>query len=119
MRADPRGRCGTRPAQTYTRAEKKFFERPLCGAAGYPTPGQKNLRRAPDCAQQGVRISCIAVIVWIALVVWLGLVLWSLSVVRAAAGTDAPAPPPPPRDHFPAGRVPYAGRRRVMAVGQG
>ena len=32
------------------------------------------------------------VIVWIALVVWLGLVIWSLSVVRAAAGADAPAP---------------------------
>ena len=34
----------------------------------------------------------LAVIVWIALVVWLGLVIWSLSVVRAAAGADAPPP---------------------------
>src|SRR3954454_24834945 len=44
--------------------------------------------------------------------------MWSLSVVRAAAGTDAPAPPTPGRDTFPVGRVPYAGRRRAMAIGQ-
>ena len=54
-------------------------------------------------------------IVWIALVVWLGLVIWSLSVVRAAAGGD---PPAPTQERFPAGRVPYAGRRRAMAGGQ-
>jgi putative nucleotidyltransferase with HDIG domain len=59
----------------------------------------------------------LAVIVWIALVVWLGLVIWSLSVVRAAAGSDAPAPPTE-RERFPAGRVPFAGRRRAMAIGQ-
>ena len=52
------------------------------------------LRPGPDCARTGVRIKLLAVIVWIALVVWLGLVIWSLSVVRAAAGADAPAPPP-------------------------
>ena len=55
-------------------------------------------------------------IVWIALVVWLGLVIWSLSVVRAAAGADAPAPA---RTRAPAGGVPFAGRRRAMAVSQG
>ena len=57
----------------------------------------------------------LAVIVWIALVVWLGLVTWSLSVVRAAAGTDPPAAAP---ERFPLGRVPLAGRRRAMAIGQ-
>ena len=54
-------------------------------------------------------------IVWIALVVWLGLVIWSLSVVRAAAGADAP---PPGRTRAPSGGVPLAGRRRTIAVGQ-
>ena len=55
-------------------------------------------------------------IVWIALVVWLGLVIWSLSVVRAAAGADAPAPT---RTRAPTSGVPFAGRRRLIAVGQG
>src|SRR4051795_2637736 len=73
------------------------------------------LRPGPDCAPTGVRITLLAVIVWIALVVWLGLVLWSLSVVRAAAGSDAPAPGPA---RIPTGHVPFAGRRRAMAVGQ-
>src|SRR5262249_46893640 len=54
-------------------------------------------------------------IVWIALVVWLGLVAWSLSVVRAAAGADAPART---RDRVPSVRLPFAGRRRAMAAGQ-
>ena len=57
----------------------------------------------------------LPVIVWIALVVWLGLVIWSLSVVRAAAGADAPSPP---RTRAPHGGVPFAGRRRAMAIGQ-
>jgi hypothetical protein len=56
------------------------------------------------------------VIVWIALVVWLGLVIWSLSVVRAAAGADAPAPA---RSRTLNVGIPYAGRRRAIAVGQG
>jgi hypothetical protein len=56
------------------------------------------------------------VIVWIALVVWLGLVIWSLSVVRAAAGADAPAPA---RSKPLNVGVPYAGRRRAIAVSQG
>src|SRR3954463_13147154 len=73
------------------------------------------LRPGPDCAPTGVRITLLVVIVWIALVVWLGLVLWSLSVVRAAAGSDAPAPGPA---RIPTGHVPFAGRRRAMAVGQ-
>ena len=55
-------------------------------------------------------------IVWIALVVWLGLVIWSLSVVRAAAGADAPAPT---RTRGPTSGAPFAGRRRLIAVGQG
>jgi putative nucleotidyltransferase with HDIG domain len=59
----------------------------------------------------------VAVIVWIALVVWLGLVIWSLSVVRAAAGADAPAPPAE-RERTPVTRLPFAGRRRAMAIGQ-
>jgi hypothetical protein len=57
------------------------------------------------------------VVVWIALVVWLALVLWSLSVVRGAAGADRVAPhdaAPPPRPP----RLPYAGRRRAIALGQ-
>jgi putative nucleotidyltransferase with HDIG domain len=60
----------------------------------------------------------LAVVVWIALVVWLALVVWSLSVVKGAAGSDAPgmAPEPsPPR----APRLPYAGRRQAIAIGQG
>jgi putative nucleotidyltransferase with HDIG domain len=60
----------------------------------------------------------LAVVVWIALVVWLALVVWSLSVVKGAAGSDAPgiAPePPPPRSP----RLPYAGRRQAIAIGQG
>src|SRR3954465_5468851 len=74
------------------------------------------LRPGPDCAPTGVRITLLVVIVWIALVVWLGLVMWSLSVVRAAAGTDAPAPRP--RCLLAAGRVPCSGRRGAMALGQ-
>jgi hypothetical protein len=58
----------------------------------------------------------LVVIVWIALVVWLGLVIWSLSVVRAAAGADAPAPA---RSRTLSIGIPYAGRRRAIAVGQG
>ena len=54
-------------------------------------------------------------IVWIALVVWLCLVVWSLSVVRAAAGADAPTPAPA---RIPTGHVPFAGRRRAMAIAQ-
>ena len=57
-------------------------------------------------------------IVWIALVVWLGLVIWSLSVVRGAAGADAPVPSPEPPERLPLGTVPYAGRRRAMAGAQ-
>jgi hypothetical protein len=57
----------------------------------------------------------LAVIVWIALVVWLGLVVWSLSVVRAAAGSD---PPAPARGRAATSRILYAGRRRAMAFGQ-
>ncbi|HET6547388.1 MAG TPA: HD domain-containing phosphohydrolase [Solirubrobacter sp.] len=54
-------------------------------------------------------------IIWIALVVWLGLVLWSLSVVRAAADTDLPV-----RERAPVApaRLPFAGRRRAMALAQ-
>jgi hypothetical protein len=58
----------------------------------------------------------LAVIVWIALVVWLGLVVWSLSVVRAAAGAD---PPAPDRAGTPPGGLPFARRRRAMTIGQG
>src|SRR3954447_6483964 len=65
---------------------------------------------------KGYALPCIAVIVWIALVVWLGLVMWSLSVVRAAAGADAPAPT---RTRAPVSGVLFAGRRRLMAVSQG
>ena len=54
-------------------------------------------------------------IVWIALVVWLVLVLWSLSVMRAAAGADAPAPTPEGSQY---GGVPLAGRRRATAAAQ-
>jgi hypothetical protein len=58
----------------------------------------------------------LAVVVWIALVVWLALVIWSLSVVRGAAGTEAAdtraATPARPQ------RLPYAGRRRVIELGQ-
>src|SRR3954447_8055078 len=74
------------------------------------------LRRGPDCAPTGVRTKLLVVIVWIALVVWLGLVMWSLSVVRAAAGADAPAPT---RTRAPVSGVLFAGRRRLMAVSQG
>src|SRR3954454_24762819 len=95
-----------------------FFDERLTGAARYPISVSDNLRPGPDCAGTGVRIKLLAVIVWIALVVWLGLVMWSLSVVRAAAGTDAPAPTVPIREHLATGRVPYAGRRRAMAFGQ-
>ena len=60
----------------------------------------------------------LAVVVWIALVVWLALVVWSLSVVKGAAGSDragvAPEPVPPR-----APRLPYAGRRQAIAIGQG
>ena len=55
-------------------------------------------------------------VVWLALIVWLGLVIWALSVVRAAAVADAPPPAP---ERLAAGRVPYAGRRRAMAITQG
>jgi hypothetical protein len=55
------------------------------------------------------------VIVWIALVVWLALVLWSLSVMRRASGSDAPAST---RSRNLYGGVPLAGRRRATAVGQ-
>src|SRR4051812_41559092 len=79
------------------------------------SPLEINLRPGPDSAATGVRITLLAVIVWIALVVWLGLVVWSLSVVRAAAGSDAPAPAPA---RIPTGHVPFAGRRRAMAIGQ-
>ena len=58
----------------------------------------------------------LSVVVWLALIVWLGLVIWALSVVRAAAVADAPSPSP---ERLAAGRVPYAGRRRAMAVTQG
>ena len=60
----------------------------------------------------------LAVVVWVALVVWLALVIWSLSVVRAAAGADAPAaaPPEPIRESRP--RLPLAGRRRWVAIAQ-
>src|SRR3954451_9266113 len=74
------------------------------------------LRPGPDCVIRRVRTKLSVVIVWIALVVWLGLVIWSLSVVRAAAGADAPAPPRPRAAY---GGVPLAGRRRWMALGQG
>ena len=57
----------------------------------------------------------VSVVVWLALIVWLGLVIWALSVVRAAAVADAPPPTP---DRLAAGRVPFAGRRRAMAVTQ-
>src|SRR6185503_19886261 len=67
-------------------------------------------------ARTGVRSKLLAVIVWIALVVWLGLVIWSLSVVRAASGADAPAPT---RTRGPGSGAPFAGRRRLIAVGQG
>src|SRR4051794_38484679 len=92
-----------------------FFDERLTGAARYPISVSDNLRPGPDCAGTGVRIKLLAVIVWIALVVWLALVIWSLSVVRGAAGTDAPAPT---RERIPTGRVPFAGRRRAMAGGQ-
>src|SRR4051812_50227369 len=42
--------------------------------------------------------------------------MWSLSVVRAAAGTEAPAPA---RIGAPVSGVPFAGRRRAIAIGQG
>src|SRR3954451_14738576 len=88
-------------------AQKSF------GVAEHADP---QLRPGPDCAYTGVRTKLLFVIVWIALVVWLGLVIWSLSVVRAAAGADAPAPA---RTRAPYGGVPLAGRRRGMAIGQG
>src|SRR3954465_15178152 len=75
--------------------------------------------RRPDCAFEGVRITVLPVVVWIALVVWLGLVIWSLSVVRAAADADAPAPVSAASRRAGAARLPYAGRRRAMAIGQG
>src|SRR3954464_1340118 len=81
--------------------------------AQYPVDNQ--LRPGPDCARTGVRTKLLLVIVWIALVVWLGLVIWSLSVVRSAAGADAPSPA---RTRAPYGGVPLAGRRRMMAIGQ-
>src|SRR3954447_4207721 len=87
-------------------AQKSF------GVAEHADP---QLRPGPDCARTGVRTKLLAVIVWIALVVWLGLVIWSLSVVRAAAGADAPATP---RTKAPASGVPLGGRRRVMIIGQ-
>src|SRR3954454_1205321 len=87
-------------------AQKSF------GVAEHADP---QLRPGPDCAYTGVRTKLLFVIVWIALVVWLGLVIWSLSVVRAAAGADAPAPA---RTRAPHGGVPLAGRRRAMAIGQ-
>src|SRR3954468_18330702 len=74
------------------------------------------LRPGPDCVRTRVRTKLLVVIVWIALVVWLGLVMWSLSVVRAAAGADAPAPT---RTRAPVSGVLFAGRRRLMAVSQG
>src|SRR4051812_4795434 len=88
-------------------AQKSF------GVAEHADP---QLRPGPDCAYTGVRTKLLPVIVWIALVVWLGLVIWSLSVVRAAAGADAPAPA---RTRAPTGGVPFAGSRRAMAISQG
>ena len=58
-------------------------------------------------------------IVWIALVVWVGLVIWSLSVVRGAAGADAPVPTREKPEKVSNGRIPLGGRRRAMAIGQG
>ena len=55
----------------------------------------------------------LSLVLWLALIVWLGLVVWALSVVRAAAVVDAPSPSP---ERLAAGRVPYAGRRRAMAI---
>ena len=105
-RADPRRRPRV-PASRHLMphpAQKSFRASGTC-----PIP---QLRPGPDCARTGVRTKLLAVIVWIALVVWLGLVIWSLSVVRAAAGADAPAPA---RTRAPTSGVPFAGRRRLMA----
>src|SRR4051812_25945900 len=85
-----------------------------CINAQYPVDHQ--LRPGPDCARTGVRTKLLLVIVWIALVVWLGLVVWSLSVVRAAAGADTPAPT---RSRTLGLGIPYARRRRAIAVAQG
>jgi putative nucleotidyltransferase with HDIG domain len=59
----------------------------------------------------------LAVVFWIALVVWLALVVWSLSVVRRAAGADAPDDVHPDALRR-SPRMPYAGRRRALAVVQ-
>src|SRR3954453_22551411 len=88
-------------------AQKSF------GVAEHADP---QLRPGPDCAYTGVRTKLLFVIVWIALVVWLGLVIWSLSVVRSAAGADAP---PPARTRAPYGGGSLAWRRRAKAIRQG
>ncbi len=57
-------------------------------------------------------------VIWVALAVWLLLVCWSLSVVRAAAGADAPSASPSRAASRPP-TAPFAGRRRVMLIAQG
>src|SRR3954451_12574386 len=111
-RADPRERCDTRFSPPYSDPRNRSTGRRF---DTLPVNTSAELRPGPDCAPTGVRITLLSVIVWIALLVWLGLVIWSLSVVRAAAGMDAPAPAPA---RIPTGSVPFAGRRRAMAIGQ-
>src|SRR4051794_2211664 len=110
--ADPRERCDTRFSPPYSDPRNRSTGRRF---DTLPVNTSAELRPGPDCAPTGVRITLLSVIVWIALVVWLGLVIWSLSVVRAAAGMDAPAPAPA---RIPTGSVPFAGRRRAVAIGQ-
>src|SRR3954454_11752843 len=107
-RADPRRTAYYPPA-------RRLCHSPNSGFPASWKPETPQLRPGPDCARTGVRTKLLAVIVWIALVVWLGLVIWSLSVVRAAAGADAPATP---RTKAAASGVPLGGRRRVMIIGQ-
>src|SRR4051812_4537469 len=92
------------------------MQSPKEGVSECPILVKGELRPGPDCTRTGVRTKLLSVIVWIALVVWLGLVIWSLSVVRAAAGADAPAPA---RSKTLNVGIPYAGRRRAIALSQG
>src|SRR6478752_984301 len=110
------GRNGelTLAAPRYTRSVRRWTNS-KCRCIESPVVHNPGLRPRPDCAHTGVRTKLLVVIVWIALVVWLGLVAWSLSVVRAAAGADAPAPT---RSRTSNSGIPYDARRRVIAVGQ-
>ena len=112
-RADPRG-VGTRATESYTDPEQ--CSRTVSGVLDYAAATVRTSGPGLIALHKGYALPLLAVIVWIALVVWLGLVVWSLSVVRAAAGADAPAPAagtPAPRA---ACRSPAA--RRAMAIGQ-